>query len=111
MWKMLKLIIIYTFTVCVCVSSVPVFKDKVTLEKLSTLYLPDSYDTDGTPLYKYSSGAIEQTSYDPDNKLVYAVGRYTCVINIVFVYLLIVINFLNFYYIILIFPKKLIDII
>ncbi|XP_076112999.1 uncharacterized protein LOC143080825 [Mytilus galloprovincialis] len=71
---MLKLIIIYTFTVCLCVSSVPVFKDKVTLEKLSTLYLPDSYDTDGTPLYKYSSGAIEQTSYDPDNKLVYAVG-------------------------------------
>ncbi|XP_071172556.1 uncharacterized protein [Mytilus edulis] len=71
---MSQLLIIYTFTTCLCVSSLPVFKDKVTLEKLSTLYLPYSYDTNGTPLYKYSSGAIEQTTYDPDNYIVYAVG-------------------------------------
>ncbi|XP_052061734.1 mesenchyme-specific cell surface glycoprotein-like [Mytilus californianus] len=43
-------------------------------KRISTLYLPDSYDKDGTPLYKYSSGAIEQTTYDPDNYIVYAVG-------------------------------------
>ncbi|XP_063441782.1 mesenchyme-specific cell surface glycoprotein-like isoform X2 [Mytilus trossulus] len=71
---MLQFIIIYTFTTCLCVFSSPIFKDKVTLEKLSTLYLPYSYDTDGTPLYKYSSGAIEQTTYDPENYIVYAVG-------------------------------------
>ncbi|XP_052059664.1 uncharacterized protein LOC127700287 [Mytilus californianus] len=71
---MLQFIIIYIFNTCLCVSSLPVFNDKVTLEKLCTLYLPHSYDTDGTPLYKYSSGAIEQTTYDPDNHIVYAVG-------------------------------------
>lgn len=94
---MSQLIIIYTFTTCLCVSSLPVFKDKVTLEKLSTLYLPYSYDTNGTPLYEYSSGAIEQTTYDPDNYIVYAVGRYTCVFNIIFFYLFIY-SFIHLFY-------------
>lgn len=51
----------------------PLFKDYIHLEKLSTLYLPYQY-INSTPLYHYREQAVEQSTYDPENKILYVVG-------------------------------------
>lgn len=52
----------------------PLFKDVIHLEKLSTLYLPYQY-VNSTPMYHYREQAVEQSTYDPENKILYVVGK------------------------------------
>ena len=52
----------------------PLFNDVIHLEKLSTLYLPYQY-VNSTPLYHYREQSVEQSTYDPENKIVYIVGK------------------------------------
>lgn len=52
----------------------PLFNDVIHLEKLSTMYLPYQY-VNSTPQYHYREQAVEQSTYDPENKIVYVVGK------------------------------------
>ncbi|XP_050413240.1 uncharacterized protein LOC126827745 isoform X3 [Patella vulgata] len=43
------------------------------LSKVSTLYVP-AYDATDNAVYGFNQGTVEQIAYDPQNKIVYAVG-------------------------------------
>lgn len=49
--------------------------EKIHLEKISSLYIPSSYTSSGSPVYSLEGGAAEQSAYDATGKLVYVVGR------------------------------------
>lgn len=76
MTLLLSAIVIITFCITPLVISSPItdFKDKIHLEKLSTVYLPYNYGSDGTPSYGYNKGIAEQIAYDYDNHIVFIVG-------------------------------------
>ncbi|XP_033119888.1 mesenchyme-specific cell surface glycoprotein-like [Anneissia japonica] len=44
------------------------------LEPISTIYIPSSYDSTDSPKYTIDGGAVEQSAYDKNEKLVYAAG-------------------------------------
>lgn len=49
--------------------------EKIHLEKISSLYIPSSYTSTGSPVYSLEGGAAEQSAYDATEKLVYIVGK------------------------------------
>lgn len=51
------------------------FCEKIHLEKISSLYIPSSYTSTGSPVYSLEGGAAEQSAYDAQEKLVYIVGK------------------------------------
>ena len=59
--------LIFIFTVIQC--------EKITLEKISSLYIPSTYTPTGAPVYSLEGGAAEQSAYDPSDKFVYIMGK------------------------------------
>ena len=59
--------LIFIFTVIQC--------EKITLEKISSLYIPSTYTPTGAPVYSLEGGAAEQSAYDPSDKFVYIAGK------------------------------------
>ena len=49
--------------------------ENVHLEKISNLFVPASFTESGAPVYSLGSGAAEQLTYDPRDRIVYVVGR------------------------------------
>jgi hypothetical protein len=59
--------------------AVPVYVrcENIQLNKLSTLYIPSSYTDLGAPVFTLQSGSAEQLAFDPQDKHVYIVGKFT----------------------------------
>lgn len=48
--------------------------ENINLQRISKLYIPNSYTDTGTPIFTLVSESAEQLAYDPESKFVYVVG-------------------------------------
>jgi hypothetical protein len=60
--------------ILMCLNSVDAQKNKVHLEKISTLFIPSRYDSNDFPEFKLGRHAAEQLAYDPTQKIIYVTG-------------------------------------
>lgn len=62
-------------SVCFVFTEAQVQPNKVTLEKLSTLYIPSKYNSHDYPEFKLGKQAAEQLAYDPAQRILYVTGK------------------------------------
>nr|XP_022337780.1 uncharacterized protein LOC111133576 isoform X2 [Crassostrea virginica] len=62
-------------SVCFVFTEAQVQPNKVSLEKISTLYIPSKYNSHDYPEFKLGKQAAEQLAYDPAQRILYVTGE------------------------------------